>query len=71
MRTVWLCGACLERVHWEEGKEGKTLAHDHECFTFDIDPILVKIPDKDEIAIIVPKEPLMGIIEKFLEQQRS
>lgn len=69
MKQIWLCGACFERVHWKKGKEGKTLAHEHECFTFDIDPILVRIPDKNEIAIIVPKEPLMVIIEELLEQR--
>lgn len=69
MKQIWLCGACLERVYWEKGKEGKTLAFDHECFEFDIDPINVKIPDKDEIAIIVPREPLMVIIEELLEQK--
>jgi hypothetical protein len=33
----WECPACKQQVYWE--KEGKTLAHDHDCFERDIDPV--------------------------------
>lgn len=32
----WECGACQTELFWEE--EGKTLAHDHDCFERGIDP---------------------------------
>jgi hypothetical protein len=43
----WECEACKEEVFWVE--EGKTLAHDHDCFEKGIDPVrmaLVEGPEK-------------------------
>lgn len=33
----WECPACGQEVYWAE--EEKTLAHDHDCFEKDIDPV--------------------------------
>lgn len=39
----WRCGACKTEVFWKE--EGKTLAHDHDCFEKGIDPERMEIAE--------------------------
>lgn len=42
----WECPACKQEVYWVE--EEKALAHDHDCFEKDIDPVRMALVEGPE-----------------------